>query len=400
MSAAAQAASGDRLGVLIVGVGGAVASTVAAGLERIRGGDPDRTGRPLARSPDAGLVPYEGSEVAGWDLNPADLATAVANHRVLPPEIARGVEDRLAAAKPWRATGNTAFCRNIDGANRFTANSLGGAVEQLRTDIRRFRERSGIGRLVVLNLASVEAWPDDTAPLRDLDRFEQALAENHPSISPAMLYAYAALREGVPYGNFTPSLGADIPALTALATETGVPVAGKDGKTGQTLLKTVLAPMFRDRALRVDGWFSTNILGNQDGFALEDADSRRSKIITKAGVIDDILGYKVEDHVVHIHYYPLRGDDKEAWDSIDIAGFLGQRMQIKVNFLCKDSVLAAPVAIELARCLDLARARGDGGVQSQLGLFFKSPMTPAGTAPEHDFFRQQRALEAWLRAAA
>ncbi len=387
------------LGILVVGLGGAVASTLVAGLERIRGGDADRGGLPLARFGDADLVPYEEIAVAGWDLNPADLATALATHRVLPPELARTVEPALSAMTPWRAVGNTRFCRNIDGANRLDANSLGGAVDRIRRDIASFRERIAGGRVVVLNLASVESWPADTSVLADTRRFEAALAENHPSISPAMLYAYAAIREGVPYGNFTPSLGADIPALTQLAAATAVPIAGKDGKTGQTLLKTVIAPMFRDRALHVDGWFSTNILGNQDGFALEDPDSRRSKIITKAGVIDDILGYKVEDHVVHIHYYPPRGDDKEAWDAIDVTGFLGQRMQMKVNFLCKDSVLAAPIAIELARCLDLARRRGEGGVQVQLGLFFKSPMAQDGDRPEHDFFRQQRALEAWLAAA-
>ena len=390
--------SDDRLGVLVVGLGGAVASTVAAGLQRIRNGDPDRTGLPLARFDVPDMAPYGAIAVAGWDLNPADLATALHTHRVLPAELARSVEPALSQLTPWRASGNTRFCRNIDGANRLATNSLLGAVEQLRTDIRAFRASTGIDRLVVLNLASVEAWPDDTAPLADPDRFERALADNHPSISPAMLYAYAAIREGVPYGNFTPSLGADVPALTTLATALGVPIAGKDGKTGQTLLKTVVAPMFRDRALHVDGWFSTNILGNQDGFALDDPDSRRSKIITKAGVIDDILGYKVEDHVVHIHYYPPRGDDKEAWDAVDFAGFLGQRMQMKVNLLCKDSVLAAPVAIEVARCLDLAHARGQGGVQEQLGSFFKSPMTRAGARPEHDFFRQQRALEDWLAA--
>ncbi len=396
MSAEHGAAEDEGLGLLIVGLGGAVASTVAAGLQRIKDGDPDRTGLPLARFEQPDLAPYPAIAVAGWDLNPADLATAIQTHRVLPPELARSVGPAMSAITPWRATGNTRFCRNIDGANRVATNSLLGAVEQIRTDIAGFRARTGIRRLVMLNLASVEAWPEDVSVLADPDRFERALADNHTSISPAMLYAYAAIREGVPYGNFTPSLGADIPALTALARDRTVPVAGKDGKTGQTLLKTVVAPMFRDRALHVDGWFSTNILGNQDGFALDDPDSRRSKIVTKAGVIDDILGYKVEDHVVHIHYYPPRGDDKEAWDAVDFTGFLGQRMQMKINLLCKDSVLAAPIAIEVARSLDLARGRGQGGVQHQLGLFFKSPMTVPGRAPEHDFFRQQRAFEDWL----
>ena len=395
-----QADGTDRIGLLIVGVGGAVASTVAAGLEHIRQGAGDRVGLPLAQFNDAGLVPYENIVIAGWDLNPADLAAAAAHHGVLPPPMLSGLNDNLAAISPWAATVNTNFCRNVDGANRIKANSHLGSVEQIRQDIRGFSERTGIKRLVVINLASVESWPEDTAAFGTIARFEQALLDNHPSISPAMLYAYAAIKEGIPYGNFTPSLGADIPALTALAKELGIPVAGKDGKTGQTFLKTVLAPAFRDRALHVDGWFSTNILGNNDGFALDDSGSLASKIQTKGSVLDDILGYKVEDHVCQIHYYRPRGDDKEAWDNIDISGFLGQRMQIKVNFLCKDSILAAPLVIEIARCLDLARNRGAGGAQVQLGLFFKSPMTINGAAAEHDFFRQQQVLTDWLMQPA
>jgi len=391
-----QIGSPDRVGLLIVGLGGAVASTVAAGIEHIRQGSNDRVGLPLAELGDTGLIPYEGLEIAGWDLNPDDLATAAARHRVLPVSMLSNLNDSLAKIQPWAATGSIAFCRNVDGGNRTKANSHLGAVEQIRQDIRAFTERTGIERLVVINLASVESWPEDTAAFATIERFEQALLDNHPSISPAMLYAYAAIKEGIPYGNFTPSLGADIPALTALAQSSGVPVAGKDGKTGQTLVKTVIAPALRDRALHVDGWFSTNILGNNDGLALDDPDSLESKLKTKGSVLDDILGYKVEDHVVYVHYYRPRGDDKEAWDNIDISGFLGQRMQLKVNFLCKDSVLAAPLVIEIARCLDLARTRGQGGIQEQLGVFFKAPMTSRTGGPEHDFFKQQRALVDWL----
>ncbi len=389
----------ERLGILIVGLGGAVASTVAAGIERIRQGETDRTGLPLAGFTEAGLAPYEAIEVVGWDLNADDLASALANHRVLPTEIAAGLNEALSQIKPWPATGSTAFCRNVDGGNRFSANSLLGAVEQLRCDMRDYREKSGIERLVVINLASVESWPADVAAFSDISRFEHALASNDPTISPAMLYAYAAICEGVPYGNFTPSLGADIPALAQFAESRGVPLAGKDGKTGQTFIKTVLAPAFRDRNLHVDGWFSTNILGNRDGLALDDPASLQSKLKTKGGVIDDILGYHVEDHLVHIHYYKPRGDNKEAWDNIDVTGFLGQRMQMKVNFLCKDSVLAAPLVIEIARCLDLAQRRGEGGAQEQLGVFFKSPQTKGGVAAEHDFGRQQARLADWLRDA-
>jgi myo-inositol-1-phosphate synthase len=213
-----------------------------------------------------------------------------------------------------------------------------------------------------------------------------------------MLYAYAAIAEGVPYGNFTPSVAADIPALIEFAEKQNVPIAGKDGKTGPTFIKTVLAPALKARALKVEGWYSTNILGNRDGLALSNEDSLASKIKTKGSVLDDILGYEVEDHIVDIRYYRPRGDNKEAWDNVDITGFLGQPMQIKVNFLCKDSILAAPLAIEIARCLDLARQRGEGGMQEQLSVFFKLPMTKS-RRPEQAFFRQQRMLLDWLAPA-
>src|SRR5690606_22307137 len=197
--------------------------------------------------------------------------------------------------------------------------------------------------------------------------------------------------EGVPYANFTPSVSADCPALIEFAVERKVPIAGKDGKTGQTFIKTVLAPALRSRALHIDGWYSTNILGNRDGLALSNDASLASKIRTKSSVLDEMLGYEVEDHLVDIRYYRPRGDNKEAWDNIDVSGFLGQKMQIKVNFLCRDSILAAPLAIEIARCLDLARERGEFGIQEQLSVFFKMPMTQK-TRPEHAFFLQEEML--------
>jgi myo-inositol-1-phosphate synthase len=213
-----------------------------------------------------------------------------------------------------------------------------------------------------------------------------------------MLYAYAAISEDVPYGNFTPSVSVDIPALIEFAEKQKVPIAGKDGKTGQTFIKTVLAPALKSRALKVDGWYSTNILGNRDGLALSDEDSLASKIKTKSSVLEDILGYNVEDHIVDIRYYRPRGDNKEAWDNIDISGFLGQQMQLKVNFLCKDSILAAPLAIEIARCLDLAHRRERSGIQEQLSVFFKLPMTRSGK-PEQAFHRQEQLLLDWLNAS-
>jgi myo-inositol-1-phosphate synthase len=214
-----------------------------------------------------------------------------------------------------------------------------------------------------------------------------------------MVYAYAALKSGVPFANGAPNLTLDVPALMELANTNGAPVCGKDFKTGQTLMKTIIAPGLKSRMLGLHGWYSTNILGNRDGLALEDPDSRRSKLDTKGSVLDDILGYHVEDHVVRIDYYRPRGDDKEAWDTIDLVGFLGRRMQLKVNFLCRDSILAAPLVIEIARLLDYADRRGEGGAQEQLGVFFKAPMTVDGNSPEHALHRQEQALVAWLGAA-
>ncbi len=391
--------TGRRVGVLVVGLGGAVATTAAAGIEMVRAGSNDMAGLPLAGVGAAGIAAYRNLHFAGWDLHGENLENAVREHRVLDREQAEVVAPALRGMKPWPAVGSVDFCKNVDGVNKIAAGSHRDAVDRIRDDIRRYRETSGIENLVVVNLASVERWPDKGAPaLHTPEGFEQGLDSSDPAISPAMLYAYAAIVEGVPYGNFTPSLAADIPALTTLAERRNVPVAGKDGKTGQTFIKTVLAPAFRSRSLYVEGWFSTNILGNRDGLALDNPDSLKSKLNTKGSVLDDILGYPVEDHIVDIRYYKPRGDNKEAWDNIDLVGFLGQKMQIKVNFLCRDSILAAPLVIEIARVLDLARQRGEGGIQEQLGLFFKAPMTPAGKREEHSFPVQERALLKWLAA--
>ena len=391
--------TGRRLGVLIVGLGGAVATTAVAGIEMIRRGSNDFAGLPLASSGAPGMAAYRNIEFAGWDLNGDDLNTAAQGHHVLEREQAELVAEPLSQIRPWPAVGSVDFCANVDGANKVVAGNHRAAVDCIRESIRNYKAASGIDDVVMINLASVERWPEDTSVLDDVAGFERGLDSSHSSISPAMLYAYAAITEGVPYGNFTPSLAADIPALVSLAYERNVPVAGKDGKTGQTFLKTVLAPAFRARSLFVEGWFSTNILGNRDGLALDNPASLQSKLNTKGSVLDSILGYPVEDHLVNIQYYKPRGDNKEAWDNIDIVGFLGQKMQIKVNFLCRDSILAAPLVIEIARVLDLARKRGRGGIQEQLGIFFKAPMTPYGRREEHSFPVQQQVLLDWLAAA-
>ena len=394
------AAKDRRVGVAVVGLGGAVATTAAAGVELIRLGQGGVDGLPLADvDAGAGLAPYDALVFGGWDLSPDDLAKAADAHRVLEPAQLTLVAPSLAGVVPWPAVGNASFCRNVDGSNKVAAGGLRAQVEAVRADLRAFRAEAGLDGLVVVNLASVERWPDPVEPaLATLAGFEAGLDADDPAIGPAMVYAYAALADGVPYANFTPSLAADVPALVELAERENVPVAGKDGKTGQTMLKTVLAPGFRTRALRVEGWYSANILGNRDGQALEDPGSLASKVNTKGSVLDNILGYPVEDHVVDIRYYRPRGDNKEAWDNVDLVGFLGQRMQLKVNFLARDSILAAPLVIELARLLDLAQRRGEGGVQEHLGLFFKAPMTGAGAVPEHALHRQEANLTAWLAA--
>ncbi|RPF71183.1 inositol-3-phosphate synthase [Aurantiacibacter spongiae] len=386
----------EKVGVAIVGLGGAVATTAVAGIEMIKAGSNGLSGLPLADRDIADMAAYRDLEFGGWDLADADLGTCATRHGVLTEADLQNGASALRDMRAWPAVGSKAHCANIDGNNRM-ADGHRAAIGQIQSDLDRFREDRGLDRMVVVNLASTEKTPDaNESSLASLDAFEEGLDGDDTAISPAMLYAYAAIDAGVPYANFTPSVAADLAPLAEMARTRGVPVAGKDGKTGQTFLKTVIAPALRERSLHVDGWFSTNILGNSDGLALDDPKSLASKLGTKGSVLDDILGYKVEDHIIMIHYYRPRGDDKEAWDNIDMTGFLGQKMQLKLNFLCKDSILAAPLAIEIARCLDLAAQRGDGGVREELSLFFKLPQTADGGAPVHGFAQQQAMLDEWL----
>lgn len=394
-----------RIGVAIIGLGGAVATTAVAGIELLRQGLIGTDGLPLADVDPAlvgGLVGYDAIQFGGWDLCADDLRQAAETHRVLKPEQLVHAAEGLAQIKPWPAVGNARFCHNIPCEHLVAADSHRAAIRRIRDDLQHFRASSDLDGVVMVNLASTERPVNLELPIyATLAAFERALDNDSPEIGPAMLYAYAALTEHVPYVNFTPSVAADIPALVELAEREGVPVMGKDGKTGQTLIKTVIAPALRSRALRVDGWFSTNILGNRDGLALDDAASLQSKLNTKGSVLDQILGYHVENHIVQIHYYKPRGDNKEAWDNIDVTGFLGQPMEIKINFLCRDSVLAAPLVIELARLMDYAQRNGARGVQEQLGAFFKAPMTADPTAiPEHALHIQEQHLFAWLAELA
>ncbi len=394
-----------RMGMAIIGLGGAVATTAVAGIELLRAGAVGTEGLPLASlSPELTeeLVPYENLVFGGWDLCADDLSQAAKTHRVLTDHQLYSTSEQLSAIRPWPAVGNAAFCHNIGVKHAISAPDHREAIRIVQNDLRRFQSEQNLASVVVVNLASTECTVEKSKDLfQTLAGFEKALDDNSPDIGPAMIYAYASLREGMPFANFTPSVAVDLPALVELAEQQNVPVCGKDGKTGQTMIKTVLAPAFRTRALKVDGWYSTNILGNRDGLALDDKDSLASKRATKGSVLDQILGYKVDDHLVDIRYYRPRLDNKESWDNIDITGFLGQQMQLKVNFLCRDSILAAPLAIELARLLDYAQEQGKGGVQEQLGVFFKAPMMSRDSdVPEHALHLQQENLLDWLRSAS
>lgn len=382
------------LGIAVVGLGGAVGTTMAAGVELLKQGAIGHEGLPLAGKSIDLIADYTDIVFTGWDLYDDHLAKAAEQHDVLTHRQYIAANDALSSMRPLPAIGDPRFLSNIDGRNRIAVSGHRESIQKLRNDIAEFR--SQCDSVVMINLASTEKLVDDgCGSFNSISEFETALDENSPYVSPAMLYAYAAIAEGVPYGNFTPSVAADEPALTEFAKRQNVPIAGKDGKTGQTFIKTVLAPAFKARALTIDGWYSTNILGNRDGKVLDDADSLASKVRTKSSALEDILGYEVEDHIVDIKYYKPRGDNKEAWDNIDITGFLGRPMQIKVNFLCRDSILAAPLAIEIARCLDVAKQRGEGGIQEQLSVFFKLPMTN-GTKPVHAFHEQEKMLTDWL----
>ena len=390
-----------KLGIAIIGLGGAVGTTMVAGIELLKKGKIGTEGLPLANLGAElikDLANYENIVFAGWDLHGENLAAAAEEHDVLTHKQFVAVESELRQIKPWRAAGNKSFLENIEGENQFAlTDSHRETIDKIQKDLQEFKK--SCDSVVVINLGSTEKLAAEGNEIfNSIADFEKASDENSKEISPAMLYAYAAIAEQIPYGNFTPSVAADIPALVEFAEKQNVPLAGKDGKTGQTMIKSVLAPAFKTRALKVEGWFSTNILGNRDGLALSNAESLASKVKTKSSLLEDILGYTVEDHLVDIRYYRPRKDNKEAWDNIDLTGFLGQPMQLKVNFLCKDSILAAPLAIEIARCLDLAKQRGEKGVLEEVGVFFKYPMTRKKDAkPENALHKQEDVLLNWLK---
>ena len=314
------------------------------------------------------------------------------------------VRPELEAVQPWPAVFDQAYVKRLDGPNVKTGSSKRDLAEQLRADIRRFRDTQGVERLVLVWCGSTEVYMEEAPVHQSLDAFERGLEASDPAIPSSMIYAYAALKEGIPYANAAPNLSADVPALEALALQTGSPLAGKDLKTGQTLMKTMVAPGLKARLLGVAGWYSTNILGNRDGEVLDDPESFKTKEESKKSVLDHILQpelyptlYGDLHHVVRINYYPPRGDNKEGWDNIDLVGWLDYPMQLKINFLCRDSILAAPIVLDVALLLDLASRAGMSGIQEWLSFYFKSPIHRRDLYPEHDLFIQLMKLKNTLR---
>jgi myo-inositol-1-phosphate synthase len=409
-----------RLGVLTVGLG-AVASTLIAGVELVKRGmaDPigslalmdtirlgkrtdDRT--PLIRE-FAPLAELDDLVFGAWDPFPDDAYVAAQRAGVL--EGGRHVEqisDALRDVRPMAAAFDRSYVRNIDADNVQSSLDKRAMLNAIREDINRFREEKRVERVVMIWCASTEIFIEPGPAHVNLESFEAAIDANDSTIAPSMLYAYAALLEGVPFANGAPNLTVDTPALRQFATHRNLPISGKDFKTGQTLIKTVLAPMLKARMLGLSGWYSTNILGNRDGEVLDDPESFKTKEESKLGVLEHILTpdkhpalYGNVFHKVRINYYPPRGDNKEGWDNIDIFGWLGYPMQLKVDFLCRDSILAAPLALDLVLFTDLAQRAGMGGIQEWLSFYYKSPQVAPGLYPEHDLFIQHTKLKNTLR---
>ena len=413
------APAGGKVGLLLVGLG-AVSTTTIAGILAVRKGLAKPIGsltqmgtvrlgkRTESRSPALNeFVPLAGLDslvFGGWDIFEDDCYEAARTAGVLETAILDQVKDELAAIKPWPAVFDRQYVKRLDGPNVKKGKTKKDLAEQLVEDIRRFKSQHKLDRMVLIWCGSTEVFMTETAAHQSLAAFEKALESNDPAIPSSMIYAYAAIREGLPYANAAPNLSADVPALVELAQQTGAPLAGKDLKTGQTLLKTIIAPGLKARLLGVAGWYSTNILGNRDGEVLDDPESFKTKEESKKSVLDYILQpslypdlYSDLHHVVRINYYPPRGDNKEGWDNIDLVGWLGYPMQLKINFLCRDSILAAPIVLDVALFLDLAKRVGFSGIQEWLSFYFKSPMHARGLYPEHDLFIQLMKLKNTLR---
>jgi myo-inositol-1-phosphate synthase len=409
-----------RVGVLLPGLG-AVATTFLAGVELVRQG----AGRPFGSLTQMGtvrlgkrtehrtplisefvpLASLDSLVFGAWDPIPDNAYESALKCGVLDPrDHVEPIRSFLKSIEPMPAAFDQYYVKRIHGPNVKTGRTKRDWAEELRKDIRDFKTRNRCDRLVMIWCASTEIFLEEAPPHRTLEEFERAMEANERCIAPSMLYAWAALKEGVPFVNAAPNLTADIPALVKLANDRGVPIAGKDLKTGQTLLKTVIAPMLKARLLGAKGWYSTNILGNRDGEVLDDPESFRTKEESKLGVLEHILQpdlypelYGDIYHKVCINYYPPRRDNKEGWDNVDIFGWLGYPMQIKIDFLCRDSILAAPIVLDLALFIDLCQRAGMGGIQEWLSFYFKSPQHAPEVYPEHDLFIQQTKLKNNLR---
>jgi myo-inositol-1-phosphate synthase len=411
-----------KLGVMLPGMG-AVATTFVAGVEAIRKGLAEPIGsltqmgtvrlgkRTESRAPQVKeFVPLAGLNdlvFTGWDIFEDDMYAAAMNAGVLERELLKQVKPFLTSIKPRKAVFDQNYVKKIDGPNVKKGKDKMDLAEQLRADIRDFKKTSGATRLVTVWCGSTEVFLQPSEIHQTVKAFEKALTQNDENIAPSMIYAYASLMEGVPFANGAPNLTVDIPVMHELSRKNNAPICGKDFKTGQTLIKTILAPGLKARMLGLAGWFSTNILGNRDGEVLDDPGSFKTKEESKLSVLEHILQpelypdlYGKFYHKVRINYYPPRGDNKEGWDNIDIFGWLGYPMQIKVDFLCRDSILAAPIVLDLVLFLDLAQRstqlRGIG-IQEWLSFYFKSPMTAPGLYPEHDLFIQSMKLKNTLR---
>ena len=408
-----------RLGILTPGLG-AVATTFMAGVESIRTGHSKPIGsltqmatirlgkRTDHRSPlikdFIPLASLDDIVFGAWDPIPDDALTAARKAGVLDERDLAPIAKFLAGIKPMPAVFENRYVTRIHGANVKKGKTKRELGEALRKDIRDFKAKHKLDRLVVVWCASTEIYLKPGPVHASIAAFEKAMENNDDQIAPSMLYAWAAIMEGVPFCNGAPNLSVDIPALVALANEKGVPISGKDFKTGQTWMKTVIAPGLKARMLGLKGWYSTNILGNRDGEVLDDPASFKTKEESKLSVLHTILQpdkypdlYKDFSHVVRINYYPPRGDNKEGWDNIDIVGWMNYPMQIKINFLCRDSILAAPIVLDLALFSDFAHRAGMKGIQEWLSFYYKSPMAAAGLQPEHDLFIQQTKLKNTLR---
>ena len=399
---------------------GAVSTTTIAGVLAIRRGLAKPIGsltqmgtvrlgkRTEARSPlikdFVPLASLDDVVFGGWDIFEEDSYEAAKTAGVIESGLLEQIRPELQAIKPWPAVFDRKYVKRLDGPNVKKGKNKRDLAEQLRADIQRFKSQHQLDRLVMVWCGSTEIYLTESESHSSVAALEKALEANDDSIPSSMVYAYAAIKEGIPYANAAPNLSADVPALLELAEQTGAPVAGKDLKTGQTLIKTIIAPGLKARLLGVQGWYSTNILGNRDGEVLDDPESFKTKEESKKSVLDYILQpnlypdlYEKLCHVVRINYYPPRGDNKEGWDNIDIFGWLGYPMQLKINFLCRDSILAAPIVLDVALFLDLAKRAGMDGIQEWLSFYFKSPMHAPGLYPEHDLFIQMMKLKNTLR---